>query len=172
MTQTITPDAICAHVGCYNISAWLGDLAAWLQVAREQLMPAPPQREHQFADAARGLYLTLRHPHAGHAAVGDPARWILTQARFVATPTPSGAGGNLPFGLSAASETPATAQQKLGKHETTPLSARDIGGGDLRQSYFLADGRVLEITWKRGLTGIDAIVIVRLGREVDIDDLV
>ncbi|WP_431257625.1 hypothetical protein ACQ86G_23835 [Roseateles chitinivorans] len=61
-----------------------------------------------------GLYLVLRHPHAGDVEHGDPDRWLITDVLFDV----AGAHGApwrqaLPFGLDARLETPASAQERL-----------------------------------------------------------
>ncbi len=82
MSKNTLADDICQHVGCFNIASWLYDLATQLHVGSEELMPVPPKREHCLDIPKLGLRLTLKHPHAGHVNVGDPARWILTEADF------------------------------------------------------------------------------------------
>lgn len=172
MSESNIADSICDHVGCYNVSEWLSDLAKKLGVAPEDLMPSPPQHDYQFILPQRGLQLRLRHPHAGHVDNGDPDRLILTEVQFSTNSHGmSSWSGQLPFGLDAAIETPASAELKLGVDINREPNARFVSNDDMRRSYHLDDGRVVGIAWKSGFAGIDAVVVVRLGREIDYREL-
>lgn len=159
-------DALCQRINCRNIGVWLLELAATLELPPVALMPEPPVARHDIVVPHRGLRLVLTHPHAGDVDVGDPDRWLITEAQF-------GLSGQfdanwreaLPFGLDATSETPETIVTKLGS-EADGLSKKALAAGDRRQSYFMDDALVVEVTWKPELKGLERIWIVRLGAEL------
>lgn len=159
-------DALYQRINCRNIGAWLLELAAPLQLPPATLMPEPPVARHDIVVPQRGLRLVLTHPHAGDIDVGDPDRWLITEAQFgLAGQFDADWTGVLPFGLDSANETPESIVLKLGD-ETDALSQRAIAAGDRRQSYFMNDGLVVEVIWKPELKGLERIWIVRLGGEL------
>lgn len=159
-------DALCRHINCRNSGAWLAELAATLGLPPEVLMPAPPVARHELVAPGRGLRLVLSHPHADDVAVGDPDRWLLTEAQFgMAGQFDADWTGALPFGLDAANETPESAKAKLGD-EADGLSARALAQGDRRQSYFMDDALVVELIWRPELKGIERVRVVRMGSEL------
>lgn len=159
-------DALCQRINCRNIGAWLQELAAALLLQPETLMPEPPVARHEIIVPHRGLRLVLAHPHAGDVDVGDPDRWLITEAQF-GLAGQFGADWNeaLPFGLDSANETLESIALKLGD-EADGLSQRAIAAGDRRQSYFMDDGLVVEVIWKPELKGLERIWIVRMGSEL------
>ena len=172
MTTTATldsaslADALCQRINCRNIGGWLLELAATLELPPTALMPEPPMARHDFLVPHRGLRLVLTHPHAGAVDVGDPDRWLITEAQFgLAGQFDADWTGALPFGLDSANETPETIVLKLGD-EADGLSERAVTAGDRRQSYFMDDGLVVEVIWKPKLKGLERIWIVRMGGEL------
>ncbi|WP_157671061.1 hypothetical protein [Chitinibacter sp. GC72] len=157
-------DGLAQRLNCRQIGDWLNALALTFAVPISALLPTPTVQSHHFS--AAGLTLTLSHPHAGHVEEGDPNRWLITDVKLDVLGQ-SGArwGYPLPFGLDAQTETPSSAQQKLGDN-TTELSARDLAVGDRRQSFFLDKALVIEIVWRPELKGIERITMVRLGGEL------
>ena len=152
-------NTIATRVNCYGVADWLRLLAGWLEVNPHRLIPVNPASKLTVEVPDRGLQLLLRHPHAGLALVADPDRWVLEQAIF----RPPDA--TLPFGLDAKTETPDSAQAKLSDEVIGPAL------GDSRASYFLDDGRVVELTFGENLIGVTRVWIVRLGQEVSYADL-
>lgn len=157
-------DNIAQRLNCRQIGDWLNALALTFAQPISALLPIPAAENHIFN--TNGLKLTLSHPHAGHVEAGDPDRWLITDAKFDVLGQ-SGARWDypLPYSLNALSETPASAQQKLGDN-TTEVSARDLARGDRRQSFFLDNALVIEIVWRPELRGIERITLVRLGGEL------
>jgi hypothetical protein len=160
------PDAICQRINCRNIGAWLQQLALDLGVSTQVIMPTPPVERHEFFVPERGLRLILGHPHASYVEEGDIDRWIISEVQFV-VPTQGHTDDVflLPFDLDAENETPQTAQSKLDGN-TVGLSARSLAQGNRRQSYFLDDALVVEITWRAELRGIERVWVVRMGSEM------
>ncbi|KUZ85502.1 hypothetical protein WI40_33125 [Burkholderia ubonensis] len=154
---------IFARIGCFDIAAWLSELAETLAIDRFELMPVPAVESKVVTVSQQGLTLTLHHPHAGYVEEGDPARWVLTNAEFnVAGGNDGNWAGALPCGLDKHASTPESASAILGD-ATSGLTPADIAAGDLRQTYFLNDGRVVEITWSRTLVGIERLHMAKLG---------
>lgn len=148
---------IADHVGCRGMAGWLAELAETLGVEAAELMPIPIQEELKLEFPARGLRLEMSHPHAGDVAEGDLERWVLTQAEFTPQWT-----GRWPFGLDPMTATPEQAKGLLGS-DTSGLRPRDVDAGDLRQTFFLKDGRAVGISWKTDLVGFDGMQVTRLG---------
>ena len=159
-------DALCQRINCRNIGAWLLELAATLELPPTALMPEQPVARHDIVVPHRGLRLVLTHPHAGDDDVGDPDRWLITEAQFaLAGQFDADWIGTLPFGLDSANETLETIVPKLGD-EADGLSERAVTAGDRRQSYFMDDGLVVEVIWKPEQKGLERIWIVRMGGEL------
>lgn len=159
-------DALCQRIKCRNIGAWLQELATTMELPLTALMPEPPLARHEIVVPHRGLRLALSHPHAGDVDVGDPDRWLVTEAQFgLAGQFDANWIGALPFGLDSANETPASIVLKL-CDEVDGLSPRAVAAGDRRQSYFMDDGLVVEVIWKPELKGLERIWIVRMGGEL------
>jgi hypothetical protein len=96
---------IFARIGCFDIAAWLHELARTLEIDSAELMPMPvPVLEsHTVNVASKGIKLTLSHPHAGDVEDGDQARWALTDAQFSLIKGDEGHWqGALPCGLEQA----------------------------------------------------------------------
>lgn len=159
-------DAIFQRINCRNIGTWLKELAMTLDVPAQALMPIPTVARHEFCAPEHGLRLVLTHPHAGYVEEGDIDRWIIAEAQFN-VPAQAGPGEvcRLPFDLDAENETPASASDKL-DGDSIGLSERSLAQGDLRQSYFLDDALVVEITWRAELRGIERVWVVRMGSEL------
>ena len=171
MNDKMLADALCTRINCYSLGAWLAELAHHLDVPLSALLPVPPLPRHEFTVPRRGLHLVFAHPHAGHVDVGDPERWELTEAKFFFLPGEPGVWRDAaPFALDPGTETPASAKQKL-SDETSGLSSRAIAQGDRRMSYFLDDARVVELTFRAGMVGLERIHIVRLGSAQDYADV-
>jgi len=159
-------DALCRRINCRNIGHWLLELAAALELPPDAMMPEPPVARHDIVVPHRGLRLVLSHPHAGEVDVGEPDRWLITEAQFgLAGQFDADWTGALPFGLDSANETPETVVLKLGD-EADRLSPRAVAAGDRRQSYFQDDGLVVEVIWKPQLKGFERVWIVRMGGEL------
>lgn len=166
LISTSLADAVCQRINCRNIGGWLLELAAKLELPSTALMPEPPMARHEIVVPHRGLRLVLSHPHAGDVDVGDPDRWLITEAQFgLAGQFDADWTGALPFGLDSARETLETIVLKLGD-EADGLSQRAVAAGDRRQSYFMDDGLVVEVVWKPELKGLERIWIVRMGGEL------
>lgn len=160
------PDAICQRTNCRNIGAWLEQLALDLGVSAPVIMPTPPVARHEFFAPELGLHLVLGHPHAGYVEEGDIDRWIISEAQFIVPAQVYTVGVcRLPFDLDAENETPQTAQSKL-DGDSVGLSTRSLAQGNRRQSYFLDNALVVEITWRAELRGIECVWIVRMGSEM------
>ncbi|MFZ6748488.1 hypothetical protein [Undibacterium sp. Ren11W] len=160
------PDAICQRINCRNIGAWLEQLALDLGVSTQVIMPTPPVARHEFFAPERGLRLVLGHPHAGYVEEGDIDRWIISEAQFIVpAQTRTANVCQLPFDLDAENETPQTAQNKL-DGDSVGLSARSLAQGNRRQSYFLDNALIVEITWRAELCGIERVWVVRMGSEM------
>jgi len=160
MDATDWANVIAERINCYGIADWLRLLADWLGRTPHELIPVEAAEQVVVDAPERGLKLVFRHPHAGYAEVADANRWILERAVF----NPMTAA--LPFGLDGREETPESAKGKLGD-DTSWGSARDIAKKDFRVSHFLADGRVVELTFSPTLQGLANVLLVRLGREMD-----
>jgi hypothetical protein len=159
-------DALCQRINFRNIGGWLPELAATLELPPIALIPEPPVTRHEIVVPHRGLRLVLTHPHAGDVDVGDPERWLITEAQFgLAGQFDADWTGALPFGLDSANETPESIVLKLGD-EADGLSKRAVAAGERRQSYFMDDGLVVEVIWKPELKGLERIWIVRMGGEI------
>lgn len=148
-------DQIAARINCYGIDGWLTWLAALHQKTFYDLFPIAAAARHEISMPEKGWTLTLRHPHAGHAELADPERWILESAVF--DPQSS----LLPFGLDAERETPDSAKEKL---------SNDIVIRNRLISYFLPDARVVELSFASAGTGLTEVRIVRLGAEIEFDE--
>lgn len=146
------------RIGCYGIQGWLAKLAPELGLTAEQLIPAAPAMDHVVETENGGLRLVLEHPHAGETTRGDPHRWTLLKAEFS-----SGWPEQWPYGLDPRTATPEMVKAVLGG-DTVGLDRRDIEREDYRQSFFLPDGRIVAISWNRGLVGVEKVDLVRLGR--------
>lgn len=171
MTKHAWAQEIAERINCHGIGAWLAELAHGLDVPLPALLPEPPLTQHASSVPSRGLHLVLTHPHAGHVDVGDPERWELTEATFFFLPGEAGVWRDaLPFNLDAQTETPASAQAKLGD-DTSGLSPRALVQGDRRMSYFLDDARVVELTFRADMVGLERLHIVRLGSAQDYADV-
>lgn len=159
-------DQLFARIGCFDIAQWLGELARTLELELIELMPVPAVESKVVTVADRGLTLTLHHPHAGYVEQGDPARWVLTDAEFaLAAGSQPGWPAALPLGIDKRNSTRESMKALLGE-ATTLITPSDIAAGDLRETYVMNDGRAIEVTWSRALTGIDRLHLARLGRPV------
>lgn len=58
-------------------------------------------------------------------------------------------------------------QSKNYGFEMTYLTNTDILRGYRRQSIFMKDGRVVELTWRENMQGIERISVTCMGREID-----
>ena len=140
LPDAATADAIAARVNTYGIDAWLEDL---LHRFGERV-PQGPAGERMTVDLPRtGLSLVLYR----RDTTGGPDVIVLDRAQFDGRLCP------LPFGLDAATTTQAIARTKL--------STDTVSSGE-RTSYFLNDGRVVELTFQPS-RGITRLLVARLG---------
>lgn len=157
-------DAMTARVGCRGLGSWFRQLAAVMGLEPAALMPIPARHGHVLDLSDSGLRLTMDHPHASDVEEGDPDRWVMTDVVFL-----QNWSGPWPFGLNPLTATPAMAQASLGP-DTTGLTPKELAQGDLRQTFFLPDGRAIGITWRTGLVGIESIHLARLGLPMDYEE--
>jgi hypothetical protein len=143
------PDEVASRINCFDLQEWLPELAQWLDLDEEALLPRDAREEYVLRAPQHGITLTFRHPHAGYSEVADPSRWILVSAHFRH-------GLNLPFHLDALSETVESAKRRL---------SGDMVGIPPRVSFFLPDFRVVELVLRNAGQGIEEVTVVRLGRE-------
>lgn len=156
---------IADRINCYGISDWLRVLAGEMNMLPHDLIPIQATTRHEVE--CNGLCLRFHHTHAGHVTVADPQRWEMVEAKFSLLQGERSAWqGVLPFNLDAEAETPESAKQKL-SDETSPISSSAIPHSGWRMSYFLDDARVVELTFRVGMVGLDRIYIVRLGSAQD-----
>ena len=149
MIDTATADAIAHRVNCYGIGAWLiallrslgAALPSGLAVVRARVPLELPQHGLRFTLYAR--------EGAGQPDWADGL--VLERAEFRA------GRASLPFGLDVQAETFASAGARL---------STDTAGGSARASYFLPDGRVVELTFKPGGAGLASVLVARLGSEM------
>lgn len=166
LVQLIQPysslaDAICARVGHRSIAQWFKKLAECYPQLHTGDLPKEIKSEYIIHLFDVGMDLTFSHPHAIYADTGDANRWVFRQVDFFFSPSHKSAGtAPAPFNLNAETETPESAILKL-SDDTTELN------DDLRQSYYLDDGRVVCITWRKELAGIKEISVVKLGTDSD-----
>ena len=151
------PNAMARRINCYGMGAWLEQLLGWLG----QGLPdaAAPLRERiEIASGQCDIRITLyRERRSGPNPSWND--WVLSQAQF-------GPGADLPLGLKAPIDTPATVSAKLG-----PEGARGGAGAPgkrgLRISYFLPGGIVVGATYGPDEQGIASVVLLRLGAALD-----
>ena len=156
---------IADRINCYGISDWLRLLAGELNMLPHDLIPIQATVRHEVE--CNGLCLRFHHPHAGHVTVADPQRWEMAEAKFNLLPGERGTWREaLPYDLDPEAETPESAQQKL-SDETSPISSSAIPRGDRRIAYFMDDARVVELTFRAGMVGLERVYIVRLGSAQD-----
>lgn len=154
-------DAICARIGHRDIDQWFKKLAVCYPQFHSEFFPEKIESEFVTNIPHAGLTLTFFHPHAVYADTGDANRWVFRQVDFFFSPSHKSAWtAPAPFNLNTETETPESAILKL-SDDTTALN------DDLRQSYFLDDGRVVCITWRTELAGIKEISVVKLGTDSD-----
>ncbi|GKX63164.1 hypothetical protein SOASR032_17330 [Pragia fontium] len=155
-------EAICIRVGCHNIYNWLLRLEQLYELSPHTICPELLKKQHRVVLAQEGLTLTLSHPHVIYVPRGDKERWCLESAEFEFVQTNSWKT-EAPFSLDIQSESLTSIQTKLSDDFT------DITD-DLRQSYYLDDGRVVEVTWNDKLgKGIQRILVVRLGVDIEFE---
>lgn len=154
---------IADRINRYGIGRWLAALAENLDVSFSALAPECPSAKYTFTAPRKGLQIVLTHPHADHVDIGDPERWQLTAAKFYLLKGEFGVWNNtLPFDLNSESETPNSAKNKL-SNDTSGFAFQTIARGDRRISYFLDDARVVELTFRFGMVGLECVHVVRLG---------
>jgi hypothetical protein len=142
-------DDLAARINRYGFGDWLKTLLArlgqptlpdGLAIARQRVEVAAPRL---------GLTLTLyRRPDAMGPTLPDGI--VLERARFAASPSA------LPYALDARRETPASAATKLGANHTGPGN---------RISYFLADAKIVELSFADSGEGLQSVLLARLGVE-------
>ena len=141
MLDVATADAIAARVNCYGIGEWMKALFHQL----DENVPESLANERVTVEMPRhGLSLVLYR----RDAIGGPNGIVLDRAQFDGRPC------SLPFALDATTTTPAIARTKL--------STDTVRSGQ-RTSYFLDDGRVVELTFQPNDRGITRVLVARLG---------
>lgn len=160
-------DAICDRINCYGLSGWLADLQTWMQAPDERWLPSNANDPLDIASPVRGVTLRMR-PLSTLNTTPPPFRlqhWVLEHAIF------NGAAARqraefcgLPFSLDSVREKPRDAGDKLKTKDVV------VGTGTesetRRISYFLDDGRIVEITFGLDGEGIERVWVVRLGPEL------
>lgn len=160
-------EAIYARVGRRGVADWLYLLADYLCIPREVMIPEKIVADHNVIIPGSFLSLTLRHPHAEYDERGDKQRWYLLNAIFT-YPLNDESGWILPtvLDMDVKNITPERIENE-NEFDMTPLTDDEIARGYRRQSIFMDDARVVEITWRDGMTGIERIWVTFLGRELD-----
>lgn len=159
-------DELCRRVNRRGVGRWLEEFGRRTSREPQQVLPVPPVGRHVMSLPQHGLYLVLRHPHAGDVEHGDPDRWLITDVLFdVAGVHGAPWRQALPFRLDARLDTPALAEERLDAN-SLGLGEGALRMGDYRQSFVLEGGLVLEITWLEQLHGISQVTVVRLGTEL------
>lgn len=160
-------DAICARVGFRGIDGWVKNLADYLSLPFTTFLPEQLVRSHSCRLDAIGVTLTFKHPHADYATEGDKSRWFLSDV--VISYDPAARAQWLlpaPFQLDTENDSLNQAVAKL-SDDYTPLTNARIAEGDRRQSFFLDNPQVVEITWREGMVGIEQIRVGHMGTEQD-----
>lgn len=138
------------RVGCYGLGPWLADFGRWIGAAP----PFPPVRSARFFEIQnKGIEVELHDPGwQTRTAAIFADDWVLYKVTFDGHLEP------LPFHLSSA-DTPEVASGKLSrdivKGERLPDGVQTI-------SYFLADRRVVALTFAPQPAGITSIQVARL----------
>jgi hypothetical protein len=172
MTPDSLADEIAQRVNCYGLVRWAGELAQTLGIAPALLIPVRPVEKH--IPELRDMGLELVFGYRGElGGIADPERWLLRQVRFhVQAHAAYGAWRQrLPFSLDARNETPASAEGKLGT-DRSGGSPREIAHGDTRITYFLPDGRAVELHFAAGMRGLERVGVSRLGKAMPESDCV
>jgi hypothetical protein len=151
------PNAIARRINCFGMGDWLEQLLGWLGQGLPNAA-APLQEKIEIASTQRDVRITLYRIQQS-AASPSWDDWVLSQAQF-------GPGADLPLGLKASIDTPATVQVKLGP-EGARGSAVAPGKGGLRISYFLPGGIVVGNTYGPDDEGITSVILLRLGVALD-----
>jgi hypothetical protein len=139
------------------MGAWLEQLLGWLGRGMPDAA-APLQEKIELASSQRDMKITLyRIQQSGRSPSWDD--WVLSQAQF-------GRGADLPLGLRASIDTPATVIAKLGP-EGARGGAAASGNGGLKISYFLPGGIVVGNTYGPDDEGITSVILLRLGAPLD-----
>ncbi len=145
---------IATRVNRFGIGAWLAALPPRIGSG-----PVPKLDAGQTEDL-RAPGLVLRLGRAASRTAGASAipldEVVIERASF------DGAGLELPFGLYMARETPASAAAKLSA-DTAGGDPAAVAAGDRRISHVLDNALVAEVAFRSGMTGIEQILIVRLG---------
>jgi hypothetical protein len=155
------PNAMARRINCYGMGAWLEQLLGWLGRGLPDAA-APLQEKIEIGSAQRDIRITLyRIQQSGPRPSWDD--WVLSQAQF-------GPGADLPLGLKASIDTPATVSAKLGP-EGARGGAVAPGKGGLRISYFLPGGIVVGNTYGPDDEGITNVILLRLGAALDWNEI-
>lgn len=139
-------DDIVENINCFGVGRWLEGLTIKLGVE----LPGQTLRPGSFytTKSARGLILTIGQTEQPVADDRDV---------FYLHRVQGDASAPMPSGLNPTEETPATAMSKL--------STDTVGGEetDRRVSFFVNEGRVIELHFNEGMIGFDRILIACLG---------
>lgn len=159
-SPTLATD-LAARVGCYDIGTWLVELADALFLKPEVVVPQSTSTPNLIDLPESGISLTLSYSENLPSDVIGFNRLLIADVVFTQNwllPWP--------FGIQANTATPESVALLLGVN-TSGLQVRDLEIGDLRQTYFLADGRAVGITWQAGLLGFSKMHLCRLGMPLD-----
>jgi hypothetical protein len=158
--STLATD-VASRVGCYGVGTWLVELAAGLNLKAEALMPQNVSAPNLIDLPESGLCLTLSHRENLTNEFTGLDRWLISDIAITQNWSLP-----WPFNLPVDTATVESVSTLLGSN-TSGLQGRNIEKGDLRQTYFLTDGRAVGITWRVGLVGFSAMHICRLGIPLD-----
>lgn len=139
-------DDIFEKINCFGVGHWLGDLALKLgfDLQGQNLSPG----SFHTTNPGRGLILTIGRTDQSVPDNKDALYLYRVQG---------GPSAPMPFGLNPVEETLSSAMSKL---------SRDTAGGeasDRRVSFFLNEGKVIELQFNEGMTGFGKILMAGLG---------
>jgi hypothetical protein len=157
ITEDNIGDMLADKVGRLGVHEWLVQMAEFLGAEISELLPNQLKATHIVEWPHFGLNLTL-HYHANAAELTlSEARWIISDAILNRD-----WAWRWPFDIDMDNCTPEQLASKLSQ-DISGSDQRPVNASNMRQTYFLSDGRAVGITWNSDRRGFQAMHICRLG---------
>ena len=166
--DSLLAEALARRTGYYAVDDFIRELVRLGGKDEHTALPDKPASIKRIRLPQLGVEVDLRHPHAGLIEYADPARWIIDTVALYPHDSDGGHfAGPLPAGLDPEQETLSSIEAKLGAKGQV-LNKKRLREGFCRESYFLPDGLVISVHWKKqpdgSLRGIDKVLFGRLGK--------